>query len=116
MTDLNTLRPEAKIISPKERSTSVALEWPVEFDGTTYESITIRRCSGKEVADFISAAASGDVTHLKAPMIDCPPEVYDSMDDDDRLRLEEALLPFLPLRLTKATGLTQRITAVSSAQ
>lgn len=115
MTDPNTLKPEAKIISPKARSTSVALEWPVEFDGTTYESITIRRVSGKEVDDFVTAATSGDGAGLKAPMIDCPREVYEAMDDDDRLKLEVALIPFLPLRLTKVAALVQATAAITSA-
>jgi hypothetical protein len=29
-------------------------------------------------------------------VLDFPREVYDAMDDDDRLRVEEAMLPFCP--------------------
>ena len=32
-------------------------------------------------------------------MIDCPPEVYEALDDDDLRKVEEEMLPFLPRRL-----------------
>jgi hypothetical protein len=94
----------ARIISPKERSASVTLEWPVEFDGETYESITIRRITGRELEAYIetiTAMPEGGLSP-KSPMIDCPPEVYDALDADDRARLEAALFPFLPLSLRAA--------------
>lgn len=103
MSETSDTPAEAQIVSPKERSSTVPLEWPIEFDGKLYESITIRRCSGREVDQFIAAvttAANG--ANLKTPMIDCPDEVWAVMDDDDRLRLEEAVLPFLPRRLAQA--------------
>lgn len=116
MTDESAPKPEAKIVSSKERSTTVALDWPVEFDGQMYESITIRRCSGKEVDEFVTAATAGNGSSLKAPMIDCPQEVYEAMDDDDRLKLEAALVPFLPRRLTKVAELIRQTAAITSAQ
>lgn len=101
------VKKEARIVSPKERSRDVPLDYPVEFHGKVYDTITIRRASAKEVSDFIDAVSkSPDGVEVKAPMIDCPLEVYEAMDDDDRLRLEEALLPFLPLRLKQGVALT----------
>ncbi len=118
MTDTNTPPlNDAVIVSPKERSTTVALEWPVEFDGKVYDTITVRRCSGREVDLFVAAvAAAADGVSVKTPMIDCPTEVYDAMDDDDRLRLEEAVLPFLPRRLARAAELAQGTSATTSAR
>ncbi len=101
------VKKEARIVSPKERSREVPLDYPIEFDGKVYDTITVRRVSAREVSDFIDAVAkSEEFANVKAPMIDCPQEVYEVMDDDDRLRLEEALLPFLPLRLKQGVALT----------
>lgn len=101
------VKKEARIVSPKERSAIVPLEYPIEFDGVTYDTVTVRRVTAKEVSDFIDVVAkSEDGADVKAPMIDCPQEVYEAMDDDDRLRVEQALLPFLPLRLKQGVALT----------
>ena len=97
---------KAQIVSPKERTAVVPLDWPVEFGGQVYETITIRRVSAREVEEFIEAISThkDGEPNVKAPMIDCPQEVYEAMDDDDRLRLEEALVPFLPRRLQQAAA------------
>ena len=117
MTDEPTLKPEARIVSTKPRSTTVALDHPVEFDGTLYESVTIRRVTGKQVDDFIraSAALKEGEPQPQLPVLDFPREVYDEMDDDDRLRVEEALLPFLPRRLMLGAAFAQETSAATSA-
>lgn len=106
----------AKIITPKERHIDVPLEWPVEFDGQVYESVRIRRVTGREVEAFIHAAtAAGENSPApKPPMLDCPVEVYEALDDDDRLAVEEALTPFLPRRLKAVLALTLATTSTSS--
>ena len=95
-------KPEAKIVSAKERSVTVQLDWPVEFDGVTYEAVTVRRVSGREVDAYVNALGASEGVTVKPPMLDVPQEVYDAMDDDDRLAVEEALLPFLPRRFHAA--------------
>lgn len=97
---------EAKIVSPKERHLDVPIDWPVEFDGKTYDTIRVRRISGREVETFIRqvAAMTDQSPAVMPPTFDCPLEVYEAMDDDDRLRVEEAALPFMPRRLRAAAG------------
>lgn len=106
---------EARIVSPKERHKDVPLDWPVEFDGKLYESVRIRRVTGREVETFlrtIGSLAPGEPAP-PPPMVDCPAEVYDQLDDDDRLKVEEELLPFLPRRLLEVVESIQTITANS---
>lgn len=111
------LKPEARIVSTKPRSTTVALDHPVEFDGKLYESVTIRRVTGKQVDDFIraSAALKEGEPQPQLPVLDFPREVYDEMDDDDRLRVEEALLPFLPRRLMLGAAFVRETSETTSA-
>lgn len=100
MTEATELAP-AKIISPKERSKSVPLDWPVEWNGKTYDEVVIRRITAREVDDFLAAVAAWEEGQPKVmlPVFDVPREVYDAMDDDDRLMLETEALPFMPRRL-----------------
>jgi len=95
---------EAKIVAPKERHIDVPLDWPIEFDGKTYDSVRIRRVTGREVEQFLSAlaAAKEGALLLPPPMLDCPIEVYDALDDDDRFKIEEAMLSFFPRRMREA--------------
>lgn len=92
---------EARIVSPKERTATVELDWPIEFDGKTWNEVTIGRVTGKEVDEYLTAVLGGD-TRTMLPVVKCPVEVYDALDDDDRFRVEEAALPFLPRRLREA--------------
>lgn len=96
------------LADPRPRSVEVSLEWPVEHDGVTVDKIVVRRATGREVEQFIRAVMSAKEGEPapKPPFLDCPIEVYDQLDDDDRLRLEEAMLPFLPRRLRMEAGLT----------
>lgn len=118
MTDELAPRPQARIVSPKPRSTTVTLDYPVEFGGQVYETITIKRVSGKEVDEFIqaSSALKNDEPQPQLPVLDFPREVYDAMDDDDRLRVEEAMLPFLPRRLMLVGALARETSDATSAQ
>lgn len=102
-------KPVAKIVTPKEREASVPLDWPVEWDGHLYEAIRIRRVTGLEVETFVREIQVRDenAPFPKAPMIDCPVEVFEALDDDDRLRVEEAMGPFMPRRLLQVIGSIQ---------
>ena len=87
----------------KPRSRTIDLEWPVEFEGTVYETITIRRLSAREVADFIESLRDDpNKDEARWPMYDVPGAVLDALDDDDSLTLNEVALAFLPRRFRAA--------------
>jgi len=88
----------ARIISDRPRRKAIKLDWPVEFDGKIYESVDIKRCSGAEVDDFLERIRNGEGAGMP-PMIDCPIEVWDAMDDDDRFKVDKEGWVFFPLRL-----------------
>ncbi|RWM29396.1 phage tail assembly protein [Mesorhizobium sp.] len=90
----------ARVVGGAPRETMVPLEFPVEFDDKTWTEIKVRRVSGKEVEEYMEALGRGE--QPMPPMFECPREVYDAMDDDDRLALDEAVIPFLPRRLKAA--------------
>ena len=98
----------ARIVSVKVRDAMYPLVYPVEFNGVTYSEVRMKRCSGKDVADYMSAMESTDnPASLMPPFLDFPRAVYDQMDDDDRLGLEVAVVPFIPQRLSAALDLFQ---------
>jgi len=92
----------AAFVSAVGREKIVPLEFPVEFDGKTWSEVRIRRVTGKEVETYLDGLVRGE--RPMPPMFDCPHEVYDAMDDDDRLALDEAVVPFLPRRLKAAAA------------
>lgn len=95
-----------RIIEPKGRSKTIPLDWPLDYDGKTFDKVTIRRVSGKEVEEFLAAVSAkeeGDPS-LMLPTIECPRAVYDAMDDDDRLKVDEVAFDFLPRRLKDMAG------------
>ena len=96
----------ARIVSPREREKMVPLEWPVEYDGKIWTEIRVRRVTGGEVAAYMEKMRNGDANAV-APMVDCPQEVWDAMDDDDQVAVDEAARPFWPRRLLAALGLAQ---------
>ena len=105
--------PTARIVSPKEREKLVALEYPVEFDGKLWTEIKVRRVSAKEVTDYFEAMKSGKAVDIP-PMVECPIEVWNALDDDDQLAVDEAARPFTPRRLKAAVELIQGLGALSS--
>lgn len=90
MSDQAETKPIASLVG--ERSKSVPLRWPVQFDGKTYDHVTVRRMTGNEVAAFFKA--EGDAVEL--PMFDCPREVIDALDADDAEDVNRVVLDFLP--------------------
>jgi hypothetical protein len=107
-------KPVARHVRKQERRKNVPIDWPVEFDGRVYNEITIRRPSGSELAEYIGHLAAGDEVH--PPFIDCPPEVYAVLDDDDVVLIDEALKPFLSKRFLEVTQLTPEVSNKSSAK
>lgn len=108
--------PRAKIVSPKERSKTVPMDWPVEYDGKVWEEITVRRMTAREADDFGKAIIeqSEDDPRLMFPNVECPRAVYDEMDADDRHRVEEAALLFLPRRFRMLVDSTFETSETSS--
>lgn len=78
-----------------ERSKTIPLEWPVEYDGKVYSEITVRRMTGREVQEFFKS--KDDAGGL--PMFDCPREVIEALDADDDVTINKAVLDFLPRSL-----------------
>lgn len=106
-----------RIVTPKARSAEVELDWPVEVDGILYDKITVRRVTGREVEKFIrDTMEAKDGERPQPPLIDCPLAVYEALDDDDRLKLEEAMLPFLPRRLLMLAESTRESVETSSEE
>lgn len=103
----------ARIVTTQPREKLVALEWPVEFDGITYEQVRVRRVTGEEVAAFIERLGAGE-KRLMPPMVECPAEVYAALDDDDRFALDEACIDFLPRRFRESAGSILASTADTS--
>lgn len=101
--DAPATKPAPKLLG--NRSRTVPLQYPVEFDGKVYDSITVRRMTGSEVAEYISAMSvdiSEGTDRAWMPMFDVPREVYEALDDDDLQEVDKAVLDFLPRRLRPA--------------
>lgn len=87
-------KPVAKFVAGRARQKVIPLEWPMEFGGVVYNEVTVRRCTGLEVSEYVMALASGeDVTF---PGIEFPIEVYNALDSDDFDKVDEAVKDFLP--------------------
>jgi hypothetical protein len=90
--------PIARFVGGAPRAKMIPLEWPVEFDGKLWTEIRIRRASGKEVRDYLEQLRTSEADVLP-PMIDCPIEVWNALDADDQLTIDEAAAEFMPKRL-----------------
>ena len=88
---------KAAAILKGDRSKTISLEYPVEFDGKTYGEITIRRMTGTEVAAWLNDAAA-----VMPPMFNCPVDVIDALDADDAFTVKEAMNDFLPRKMRAA--------------
>lgn len=95
--DVPAEKPRATLVGL--RSKTIALDFPVEFDGKTYTEITVKRLTGDEVSAFYN-----DPSAERIPMFDCPPEVIDALDADDAEIVMEAFRNFLPRALRTALG------------
>src|SRR4051812_41423264 len=95
-------KPAARIVGGPPRTKTVALQWPVEFDGKTYNEIEVRRLTAADVDTFVKAVRAGD-QDARLPYYNAPDEVLDAMDADDSAALNEAAAPFTP-RAFQAEG------------
>lgn len=114
--DAKTSAPEASAPAPAPRfvntagrSETVPLEWPIEFDGLLYDSVTVRRMTVADIAAFeqrINEArrTGGDLDKIRFPMFDVPEAVMDALDSDDADRVGEVTLRFLPRRFRGEEG------------
>ncbi|PZU95578.1 MAG: phage tail assembly protein [Chelatococcus sp.] len=92
-----------KFIAGKARSETVKLEWPIEYDGKTYDTITITRPTTADLEawrDKIAAmkAAEEDVSKERLPMFDAPTAVLEALDPDDDDSISAVVTRFLPRR------------------
>lgn len=87
--------PQARFVNIDQRSKSVPLDHPLEFDGKIYNRVTIRRVTGTEVADYVNALMFGEKQPY--PGIEVPEPVYRNLDADDLAKVDRELKDFLPL-------------------
>lgn len=109
-------KPAARIVSEKPREKIVDIDFHVEFDGQVYSNIKLRRVTGKEINDYLEAISSKDAPSIVPPMVVCPQEVWDAMDDDDRYKVEREMVSFFPQRLRDMAGSILDPSADASAQ
>ena len=100
-----------RFIGGASRSTAIALDWPVAYDGVEYREVVLRRLSVGEVAAFLERikdqAADAKVTFpvfRTADDCEIPEAVLTALDDDDMARLDEAAASFLPRRFPGRPG------------
>lgn len=115
MTDQNTADgspkepPVARIVNPAGRSKMVPLQFPVEFDGKIWDSVEIRRCTGTEIKKYMEQMANREETFTLPPVVICPVAVWEAMDADDQLTIDEESQAFMPRRLKAAVELLSEI-------
>lgn len=93
-------KPKAKKVLPAgfEAEKIVQLLVPIEFDGTVYENVSIRRLKGRDFLRLQKLAGDEDVG-LLAIVTGLPVAVIEELDGDDFAVLSEASQDFLPRRL-----------------
>ena len=91
-----------QFVNAKKRFRTIKLEWPLNYNGQTYDAVTVHRMTGQEVADFIKAS-NDEVATARLPMFDVPVEVIDALDPDDAEQVNKAVEDFLPRALRAAT-------------
>lgn len=92
----------ARIVTDIPREKMVRLQFPIEFGGELFEELRIRRVTGAEIAEYMDAVGRNE--KAIPPTFAFPREVYEALDDDDLLTIEEAAYAFLPRRLRVAAG------------
>lgn len=94
----------AKIVGGKERTRTIPLEWPIEYDGAVYDQLTVRRVGGTDFKTIASMAGKDEEIHLAAMLTGVPPQVIEALDGDDFITVQEAVKDFLPRKLQAAAG------------
>jgi hypothetical protein len=106
--------PKVEFANEAKRFRKMELAWPLTVDGKSYTSVTARRLSGAEVQAYIESIKA-DAASVAPPMLDIPFDVYEALDDDDRMMVDEAISDFLPRRLRSALEQTPASGAPTSA-
>ncbi|MFC3076361.1 phage tail assembly protein [Shinella pollutisoli] len=86
-----------------EAEKSIDLVVPIEFRGTVYERVNIRRLKGRDFLKLQQMAGNEDMI-LLAIVTGLPTEVLEELAGDDFVALTEAAQAFLPRRLREAAG------------
>ncbi|MBN9439363.1 phage tail assembly protein [Bosea sp. (in: a-proteobacteria)] len=81
-----------------DRTREVPLIYPAQFDGVTYEKVTVRRMTQAELTAYIASSEDDAVP----PMFDIPPEVLAALDPDDSDAVFAAAMELLPRRMKRA--------------
>jgi hypothetical protein len=94
----------ARIIDRSKIEDTVTLEYPIEFNGTVWDRITVRSPAVRDIAEFSARVAASDKPNFRLPMFDAPDDVLDALHLDDEDKLNEVALRFLPRRFQADTG------------
>ena len=99
---------------PSARTKAIPLTWPFAIGDKEYRELRIRRITGHEAKEYFASVMSSlrHGTELMVfPGLDIGPEVWAAVDDDDVLRVEEAIEEFLPERFRSLAEALQAIPA-----
>lgn len=90
--------PEILPADPAQWAEIVPLAFPLLVDGVRLDSITLRRLTGRDVADLIIADDAGVSLNLRAraAIAGVHPAVLESLEASDGEKVAAACRPFLP--------------------
>lgn len=96
-------------VAGKLRCETVPLEWPLEYEGRTYSTVTVSRPTIAELDEWRDRIAGmkdagQDVSKERLPMFDVPTAVLEALDPDDEDRVSEVAGRFLPRRFRDDTS------------
>lgn len=82
----------------KNASKVIPLEYPIEYDGKVYESLTLRRLRGKDFKRLARMEGDEEIA-LASLLTGAPKEVIEALDGEDFIELQGAVENFLPRKL-----------------
>ena len=94
----------------KQRTTTVSLEYPFEWDGKEVSEVTVRRPKGSDLRAIEAMEKDKDASESDrsfgalARLSDVPIEAFDEMDGEDIARLSEVVSGFFPKAQRRKTG------------
>jgi hypothetical protein len=103
-------------VGKRERSRRIVLEDPIRYRGKVYEAITVKRLNAAQVADWVDAVKGKEGEEAEkvdlGNVVDddglaVPRQVMEFLDDDDDLKVSEAISDFLPRRLSSSSDSEQ---------
>ena len=93
---------EAAPATPKpanrEKSKTIVLEFPVDFAGEHYPSLSIRRLKAKDFRMMDDIEGGGNATAIAMAALLCGVDeaIIDELDSVDYVRVQEAIADFFP--------------------